>query len=216
MGFSSAVASPFGLRPVRYLNGQPWTGAFNWYYRAAAGSAIGMYEPVATTGTAHATTGLKQVTRYTAGNPLLGVAVAFLPAGAFPAWDWSLSGATAYPNTLDYCPGGAGTPAMWIGVVDDPNVVFQAQEDGDTTPIVVASVGLNVTLITAADCNTTTGLSVAAIDSNTVNTTATLQLKILGLSQLVDGSNSISDNYKMFDVTINAHELGHGTGMTGI
>lgn len=211
MAFTSASATPFGLRPVRYKNGTPWNGGGNWYYVPSTdGTRIGKYEPVATTGTAHATWGTKQVTRYTAGSLLLGSAIGFLPAGAFMPQGTPSS--LADPTSKDiyhYRPASVG---MWVLVADDPNIIFEAQGDA---VIAAASIGLNCDLITAADCSTTTGLSVAAIDSSEVG--ATGQLKVLGLTQMIaGGTNLIGGTYPMYDVTINEHELAQGAGAAGV
>lgn len=208
MAFDSGTLTAWGLRPKRDKTGKT-NFAVNLYVATDA-TAIGLYEPVSTTGTADAN-GFPIIKRNVAGAAIRGVAVGFMQytPGHKAASLAANSGYTQY----HYRP---ASTTMYVLVMDDPNAIFEVQEDGDTTPIAITSVGLNCDLATAADCNTTTGLSTAKLDSNTVNTTATLQCKILGLTEMVDGSNVIGDSYNCWDVMINSHELGQGTGSTGI
>jgi hypothetical protein len=90
-------------------------------------------------------------------------------------------------------------------VVTDPTVVYQIQEDADTTPVPGTAVGLNATYTTTAG-NTTTGVSKNALDSSAVATTVTFPLKLLGLSKVVGNSlntgGSLAD-FATFDVMFN-------------
>jgi len=74
---------------------------------------------------------------------------------------------------------GDSVVAGYVLVADSPLQEYLAQEDGDATPIAAASVGLNVAMISTHAGLTTTGRSRQEIDSNTVNTTATLAFRIL-------------------------------------
>jgi hypothetical protein len=85
-------------------------------------------------------------------------------------------------DPLSYLPAsttGDGVVAGYVLVADHPMQEFLVQEDGDTTPIAAASVGLNVAMISTHTGNTTNGRSRQEIDSNTVKTTNTLALRIL-------------------------------------
>jgi hypothetical protein len=49
------IARPFGLRPVRYLNGTPWTGqARAFYVPSTYATALYIGDPVQLTGTSNA------------------------------------------------------------------------------------------------------------------------------------------------------------------
>ncbi len=72
-------------------------------------------------------------------------------------------------------------------VVPAHDVVFEVQEDADTTPLAAADVGQNISFTLTAG-NTATGVSGMEIDSSAKNTTATLPCKILGLVQRVDNA----------------------------
>jgi hypothetical protein len=98
-------------------------------------------------------------------------------------------------------------------VADHPQQEFIAQEDGDTSSIQAADIGLNVDAI-GNGSNSNTGISTMEIDSNTVSTTNTLALKIIG----VHPDDSISaaaaaGNYCRFIVMLNsAHRASNIAG----
>ena len=70
--------------------------------------------------------------------------------------------------------------AGYVLVADHQDQVFVGQEDGDTSSIVAANIGL------PADCigvtgSTVTGRSYMEIDSNTIAATATLAVQVIGV-----------------------------------
>ena len=75
---------------------------------------------------------------------------------------------------------GDGVVAGYALVADHPLQRYLVQEDGDTSSIQVANIGLNAEGIGAAG-STTTGISTMELDSDTVATTATLAWRILGV-----------------------------------
>ena len=85
-------------------------------------------------------------------------------------------------DPLSYLPAsttGDSVVAGYVLVADHPMQEFLVQEDGAVTPIAAASLGLNVAVISTHTGNTTNGRSKQEIDSDSVNTTATLALRIL-------------------------------------
>lgn len=76
---------------------------------------------------------------------------------------------------------GDGTVAGYALIADHPLQKYVVQEDGDTSSIVVANIGLNVEGISTHTGSTTTGRSKMEIDSDSVATTSTLAWKILGV-----------------------------------
>lgn len=75
---------------------------------------------------------------------------------------------------------GDGTIAGYALIADHPQQMYIAQEDGDTSSLAVADIGLNVEAI-GTGVSTTTGLSTMEIDSSSKNTTATIGMKLLGV-----------------------------------
>lgn len=89
-------------------------------------------------------------------------------------------------------------------VADHPDQIFVVQEDGETDPIDLADIGLNIEAKGTAG-NTATGISTQEIDSNTHNTTTTLGLKIMGIYE----NDTPSSAYARWIVKINNHSLGN-------
>jgi len=195
--------TPFGLKPVRYLNGSPWNGQFRVYYVPSTDStAIFKGDAVKQASTGADSTGkYAAVTQATAGDAIRGVVIGF--------------GSTPYQM---YCPTDlenkyrAASTAMYLAVVDDPNVVFEVQEDSVGNSCPATDVGFNANLVVGSG-STSTGVSGMELDSSSAASTATLQLKIMGLVDRED--NELGDNAK-WEVIINNHQLKGYTGTTGV
>jgi hypothetical protein len=209
------VDAPFGLRPVRYLNGAPWNGQANLYWCSAAtdttvmyigdpvtlsalgsnASAIGEYGPGMLAAVKTAGAGAATV-------PYLGVVVGFEPIlGA---------GASQQSSTIHRV---ASTERL-VWVADDPMLVFQIQEDNDTNDLAATSVNLNCDLIATAVTagNAALGISGFELDSSSANTTATLDCQILNLSRIP--GNALGD-YAVWDVRFNIHQYNMTDATTG-
>lgn len=185
--------TPFGLRPVRHRNGAPYSGAATRYYVPASDStALYLGDPVILAGSADAD-GVATVTRATAagGAYVLGSVVGVEPV------------------TRDSPAYREASTARYVWVADDPDLVFEIQEDAVGGALAAADVGLNADLI-AGTGSAITGLSAFQLDTSTKATTNTLQLRILGFKQAVD--NEIGANAKVL-VTINLHALRNLTGI---
>jgi hypothetical protein len=192
-----------GFRPASTLTGAAWNGQIT-QYAAVTGDAtiIAVGDLVTLSGTTGvgAWQGIRGVKRAAASDALVGVVVGF----------------SVDPTNLDTPQVRAASTARWVLVVDDPNVFLVAQEDGDTTPIAMADVGLNVNFIVAA-ASTVTGASGMQIDSNTVSTTATLPLKLIAPLAVSDNELTTSgQSYTRWVCKINNHQLGASTGTAGV
>jgi hypothetical protein len=195
------VDNPFGLKPLRYLNGTPWNGQVRIYYKdATLAEAMFIGSPVKLAGSADALGKYPSIALADAGVPILGAIVGF---GDTP----NIIGDMTTPSRL-YSP---SETEAYVAVADDPSIIFECQEDS-TTAFTVDDVGLNASL-TAESGNTTTGKSTVEIDCSTEDATATLGVKILRLVDRVD--NELGDHAK-WEVLINAHAYGHGTGAAGL
>jgi len=195
--------TPFGLRPVKHRDGRPYTGSGNWYWLTDSTDMF-VGDPVVITGASNTTevsipgVGTKQpgtlqtVVKATAGttNLITGAIVAF----------------AADPDGLSTLYRAADTNRACF-VADDPDVVFEAQEDSVGGALASTSVGLNITPIYGSG-STVTGQSGCELDSNTAVATQGFQLRIVGLADRPD--NVIGDNAKWL-VTINQHSFGPNT-----
>jgi hypothetical protein len=196
-------------------DGNPWNGRFNMYY-VTAGDTTAIYvgdvvKLTGTTGTSgescqgHSVDGMPIISRCTIGDGTdtpVGVVVGFLPE----------------PSNLGlrYRPTSGSGAARIAQVVDDPNVIFEVQEDAATTSIAAASVGLNATFSVTAGL-TTTGESQMELISTSVATTTTHPVRILRVKPepgmgLYHATNNPSNG--RFLVKFNAHVF-RGLGTTG-
>lgn len=196
------TSRPNGFRPVKYLNGTPWNGAFRIYAIPAAestatyvGDLVKLYSGDTTDVVNYPT-----VQRAAASDALIGVVVGFIP-------DYSNLNAAPYrvASTLRY--------AM---VADDPNLLFEAEEDGAGDPLELQDLGQNIDFVATAG-STTTGQSGMVIDSSTHATTATLPLKLMEAKRSAD-NEVVADGqaYTRWIVKINNHQLGSHTGTAGV
>lgn len=102
---------------------------------------------------------------------------------------------------------------MYVFVCDDPNAVYEAQEDSAGGNIAITDGQKNVDFVVAAG-DTSFGLSGMEIDSSTVATTATLPLKLLGSAQY-PGTSLPEANAKWL-VKLNNAQYGSHTGTAGV
>ena len=170
--------TPQGLRPVRYASGAPYNGAANTYFVPAADStALFIGDPVIVAGSADAN-GVPTATRATAAGGAL--------------WTGVVVGIINTPTvTTTYRP---ASTACYILVADDPNLLFEVQEDAVGGALAAVDVGLNADLI-AGTGSTVTGKSAFQLDTSTKAVTATLQMRIEGFVQRAD--NEIGANAKV-------------------
>ena len=178
------VDAPFGLRPVRYLSGAPYNGATNRYYVPATDTDAAIYPGglVKLVGTQDAN-GIPVVTGNVAtGNAVVGVVV------------------SVEPVTQDSTMYRASGTARYVNVADDPNLLFEVQEDGAMT----APVGATATLTGFTAGNTLTGLSSIEIDSSEVSETADVDddVLIVRLSQKPDNATGAN---AVWEVRLNRH-----------
>jgi hypothetical protein len=193
--------APSGLAPVQYLNGSPWNGQARRYYIAQADpNAYAIGDPVKTLSGGGDARGVSGVVLATAGagNAIRGVIVG---AGGLqyggPSANINNLNTTVIPATK--------LTAYYVDVADDPNILFEVQEDSVTSNIAAEDVGENIDLIAGTNSGYLSGWM---LDSNTAATGATLQCKIMGLVQRAD--NAIGA-YAKWLVKINNHELAAGT-----
>jgi hypothetical protein len=169
-----------GFTPVGRKGG-PFTGQVTEYSVAAGyGTALFVGDPVKLSGTASAA-GLAEVEQSAAGNNIVGVIVGVKVDEADQA--------TVHPGYS------AASTAGTVMVADDPNQVFEVQEDGS---IGLVGVGLTCDHTIAAG-STTTGASGAELDSSDAGTGN--GWKIIGFSKRADNEPA-STNAKILVIPV--------------
>ena len=203
---------PSGFSPVRYLNGAKWNGGGNIYSIAASNAnAIYIGDPVITdSATGADANGVPAITLGATTGALRGVVVGLGIAAPGVAPESLL----ANPNNLTITYKPASDPAVWYAlVVDDPNVLFEIQEHSNGPQLAAAQCGLNTISVSGTGNGYVSGWQLASYTDATPATTATLQLRLFGLSRKL---NNAFGAYAKWLVQINVHELAHGTGAAGV
>lgn len=187
------VDSPFGLRPVRY-NAED----VNIYYVNDDTNGVYIGDPVFASGSADAN-GIQEVDRKgtiadaTPSNntPIVGVVVGFASDKA---------GSQLRDDTRYIAAGSTG----YALVCDNPDAVFEIQEDSVGGALAATAVGANFNFTSVAG-STVTGLSGVELDSSDVSdaTSPYAALRIKGLARRPD--NAIGTNAK-WEVQIVHHQ----------
>ncbi len=189
--------APFGLRPVRMMGGEPYSGGQS-RYRIASGATTPIYQG-------------DLVTQLTAGVLGRHAATGTVPiVGVFNGCSYTdpTSGEQVYKN---YYPGSISASDIVASVVDNPNVVFEVQSDA---ALPVADLFGNFDIVDGSPVgDTKSGRSNTELDVTTGATTATLPLKALDISQDPDNSDVSSANTNAY-VVIQNHIAGQkGAGL---
>ena len=104
---------------------------------------------------------------------------------------------------------GDGTIAGYVLIADHPQQLYLAQEDGTTNAIDLADMGQNANIVSATLCapNSITYLGTQEIASDTVATTAALNVKLVE-PHMDDTPGDDANPYARWIVTINEHHYG--------
>lgn len=180
------VARPDGLRPVKYLSGAAYTGAVNLYSVAAGyGTAIYLGDPVVDIGTGQTIDGAvyKDVQLAATTDVITGVVVGVVA------------------ETRDSLIYRAASTKRILMVADDPNLLFECEEQASGTPFTANDIGLNCSF-NAGTPSTATGRSGLTLKTDTEATTNTLALKLVSFVNRPDNEIGASARWL---VRINRH-----------
>lgn len=193
----SNTNAPFGLRPIRYVDGRPYNGAVDFYFATGATGVIRPGDPVVEAGAANTTEiqGFAPGTLPTctiaadgAGDPITGVCVAVMPTNR---------------DSLTYRE--TSTDRI-IAVARGHDLIFEVQSDAGGTALAGTDVGQFVVFKAAT---TATTYSDWTVDTATApNTTATFQAKLMGFGKK---PNNEIGAYAVVEVLLNNHTLGNIT-----
>jgi hypothetical protein len=202
----ATTAAPYGLRPVKRVDGMPYAGAFSTFLIDPAGYNTNIYNGSVV---------------YTNANGYINIVTgtgADATTNDWPTGSTSVTGALgvfvgcSFVNAQgqlifsQYYPAGT-TGVVQAFVVDDPMVLFAAQLDGTATQ---AAVGANTFFAAAQSTstgNTRTGNSTSALDATVVTVPAALRI--------VAFASPISDAFPDVLVKINPgfHSMSVNTGI---
>lgn len=171
----ATTAAPYGLRPVKRVDGMPYAGAYSTYLIDPAGyssnifygsvvyvNADGYINIVTTTG-ADATTNA-----WPAGSSGMTGALGVFVGCSYINAQGQLIFSQYYPANT--------TGVVNAFVVDDPMVLFQAQLDGAADQSDVGANTFFAAVQSTSTGSTQTGNSTSALESTTVTTTAPFRI----------------------------------------
>jgi len=184
------MATGFGLKAVRKIDGGELR-VRAYVIPASDGTITGQGDPMKLAGGIDTETGLPTVVVAAAGDALIGAVTGFE------------GGVAASPLTGDYR---AASTRRVVLVCDDPDAVFQVQEDAVGGAVSAANVGsmLNADIVVSA-ATAATRVSGTMLDSSTAATTAAT-LKIVGIKR--DDSNAAAQTAgAILEVVIAEHAL---------
>jgi hypothetical protein len=180
------VLEKFGLRPSRQLNGSPFINAQN-RYRITANNTTAIFQGDLVIPKTDGT-----VTRYVAGttNSVVGVF-----NGCFYT-----DPTTQKPTWKNYYPASTNASDITAFVIDGPDTVYEINASG---VVAVAGLFLNYDVVNVTG-NIQTGISYVQLDSASANTTNTLPLMAIDISQDPLNSDVATSNANIV-VRVNNH-----------
>lgn len=189
---------PRGLIPYRRTTGEPFNAGTNIYYvPSSVASNIFIGDPVTYLTAAADANGIPAVTLATAGssNNILGSMVGIVNGGD-----------PIVPITRDLPIYHQASTGGYILVADDPDTLFEVQENGNMG---AQAPNRNVNLVSGTG-STVTGYSGWQLNSSTLATTNTLQMRVIRMLQQAD--NVAGTNAKWL-CRINLNALTSTTGV---
>lgn len=194
---------PSGLSPVKHLTGAPFNGQGNIYQIAAAdtnGYAIG--DPVVSSGSGDAN-GVPGITLAAATGAIRGVILGLGNSMGTLAPEAGIFNTNNLNQTIR--PAAAQATDWYAIVADSPDIIWEVQEVTGGTQLAAVDIALNTNLVVGTNNGFQSGWQ---LDNATKGTTATLQVRLLGLSRRSDNAFGAAAKWL---VKINNHELSAGT-----
>ena len=189
--------APRGFVPFRYLNGAAWNGACNMYCVPSTDATVISPGDAVISAAGMDANGIPYVAKAAGTDAVRGVVIGVLAANPN---DPSLVG-TTLDLTLQNMPA-TKAKDYYVLVVDDPAVLFEIQDDG-LNLLTTAAANKNA-IFTVANPTSPQQNSASVLSTASVATTATLNLKLMGLAQRPD--NTLALHAKWL-VMFNLHEL---------
>jgi hypothetical protein len=202
----ATTAAPYGLRPVKRADGMPYAGATSQYLIDPAGEATNLfYGQVVIIGAdgyiALATgTGSDLTTNSISGTTGVGAIGVFVGC-EYVNSSGQLVQAQYYPS------GTANGGTIKAYVVDDPNVLFQAQLDGSGAQTVIGTNTFFATAQSTSTGSTSTGNSTSALDATVQTAAAAFRI----VAHVSPASDAFPDVLVKFNP--GAHQMTNNVGL---
>ena len=178
----ATTAAPYGLKPVKRVDGMPYAGATETFLIDPAGEATNIFNG--------------QVVALGSDGYLAIVTTNGDDSTGFPAGTIGVFMGCEYVNSegqvihSQYYPSGT-TGVVKAKVVTDPSVVFQAQADGSLAQTALGNNAYLAAVQSTSTGSTTTGNSNSALDASTVAATSGFAFRIVGFAS--DAGDAYTD-----------------------
>ena len=203
----ATTAAPYGLRPIRRADGMPYAGATTQYLIDPAGEATNLfYGQAVIIGAdgfiALATgTGADLTSNSISGTSGVGA------IGVFVGCEYVNS--SGQRVQAQYYPSGTNSDSTAIKayVIDDPNVLFQAQLDGSGAQTIIGTNTFFASAQSTSTGDTATGNSTSALDASVVTTAAAFRI----VAHVSDASDAFPDVLVKFNP--GGHQMTNNVGL---
>ena len=200
----ASTATPQGLKPVKRADGMPYAGSTTEYLLDPAGEATNIFNGQVVTLGADGYVALAggtgaDITTNNLGGSSIGA------LGVFVGCSYTNDeGQTVHSN---YYPSGKLNGKALV--VDDPNVLFQAQLDGTGAQTIIGTITKFAAVQSTSTGSTATGNSTSALDATTQTTVGAFQI----VSHVSDAGDAFPD--VLVRNTNGAHMRTMNTGVQG-
>tara|TARA_R100000329_G_scaffold67020_1_gene58852 strand:+ start:1885 stop:2499 length:615 start_codon:yes stop_codon:yes gene_type:complete len=203
----ATTAAPYGLRPIRRSDGMPYAGSTNQFLIDPAGEGTNLfYGQAVIIGAdgyiALATgTGADLTSNSISGTSGVGA------IGVFVGCEYVNS--SGQRVQAQYYPSGTNSSSTAIKayVIDDPNVLFQAQLDGSGAQTIIGTNTFFAAAQSTSTGSTVTGNSTSALDASVVTTAAAFRI----VAHVSDPSDAYPDVLVKFNP--GAHQMTNNVGL---
>lgn len=175
--------TPRGFIPVKYRSGQAYTGAAKRYYKSATAGIIGIGDPVIRVTNSSSPEGHPEIVRATTGAAITGIVVGIEP----------IRGDLTQRHL-------GSADVGYVLVAEDANLLFEVQDNGGASGLIVTQIGEHIDAVAAIDADTVTGISKYEIDTEAVATDNTFRLE-----ELVQREDNVVGANAKWLVSINLH-----------
>ena len=199
------VDKPFGLSPIRHLNGNPWNGQTTKFLveDGYGTTALFIGDAVLISGTAPS----DDPSGFFPACVRAGNATANVITGVITSFDPIDAAGIEHIEVYR-----VNSTSRYVNVCIDPDVVFIIQDDGSAI-LTGDACTQNANLVNTHSGNTNSGLSGTELDATAPGTTAADQLLIIGVWP--DELNALGVNC-IWEVIISNHSYRTATGIAGV
>lgn len=203
----ATTAAPYGLRPVRRADGMPYAGATTQYLIDPAGEATNLFYGQAVIIGADGYIALATGTGADLTSNSISGTTGVGAIGVFVGCEYVNS--SGQRVQAQYYPSGtnSGSTAIKAYVIDDPNVLFQAQLDASGAQTIIGTNTFFAAAQSTSTGDTSTGNSTSALDASVVTTAAAFRI----VAHVSDASDAYPDVLVKFNP--GAHQMTNNVGL---